>query len=268
MQTKTHTQAIIDAVKNTGDHFRKNFRKADIPQNLTDFMSALKAIEEQCFQTLKESLLPHYPDVPWVDDDEFDGATQQRPAPYERYWLCDTMDGAVQYLRHIPGWTINLVLIERGEPVLAILYDPLTNELFHAEKNNGAYRNGIRMPLLKATATEIMLGVLEYGHQLKTSAVWKATVSHSFTTLLEHFSTVRNYGPHGLQLAYVAAGRIDLFVQHDLDTHNWLAGLLVAKEAGATIVNATGMRWQWGDDSLLVGTEESIAFYRNNHTNK
>jgi len=81
--------------------------------------------------------------------------------------------------------------------------------------------------------------------------------------MLDKFGVVRNYGPHALQLAYVAAGRIDLFVQHDLDTHNWLAGILIAQEAGAEILSANGTPWQWGDQSLLAGTSKTISTYLN-----
>lgn len=61
-----------------------------------------------------------------------------------------------------------------------------------------------------------------------------------------------NYGPHGLQLAQIGCGCIELFYQEGLDTYNWLAGILIAREAGATVLTASGQPWQWGDESLLV----------------
>jgi myo-inositol-1(or 4)-monophosphatase len=70
---------------------------------------------------------------------------------------------------------------------------------------------------------------------------------------LNEYGAVRNYRPCGLQIANVGVGRINIFCQEGLDTYNWIAGILIAKEAGATILNKNGEDWQWGDNSLLVG---------------
>ncbi|WP_246455296.1 inositol monophosphatase family protein [Hymenobacter citatus] len=70
--------------------------------------------------------------------------------------------------------------------------------------------------------------------------------------MLGRYGVVRNYGPHGLQLAYVGAGRLDVFLQAGRDLENWLPGLLIAREAGAEVLTATGQPWHWFADSLLV----------------
>jgi myo-inositol-1(or 4)-monophosphatase len=62
-------------------------------------------------------------------------------------------------------------------------------------------------------------------------------------------------------LAYVGAGRIDLFVQEDLDTYNWIAGLLIAKEAGAAILTAAGKPWEWGSESVLAAPKNIAEKY-------
>lgn len=264
MQAAEKRDIAIEAVKNVGGHFQSEFRKTNIPNTPKDLMKLLVDIEEMCLSTLKEKIHAIYGDIPWVRDDEFDDLSQQSPAPYDCYWLCDTMDGAIQYVQHIPGWTINLVLIEKGEPIFSIIYDPLTDECFYASKNYGAYLNGHPIKVSKKESAENMIAVLEYGHQLKSSDKWKKDLSFALIQLIEKFGVVRNYGPHGLQLAYISSGRIDLFVQCDLDTHNWLSGILIAQEAGATVFNALGKAWKWGDESLIVGTPESIAIYFQN----
>lgn len=114
----------------------------------------------------------------------------------------------------------------------------------------------------------MMLTVFEYGHQDKANNELNRKIGASLTDLLDHFGIVRNYGPHGLQLAYVSAGRIDLFVQEDLDTHNWVAGILIAKEAGAEIFNIEGKAWSWGDESLLVATPGAVEKFFESKKNK
>lgn len=259
--TAKEKQLLIDSARRTGERFLPGFRKTQVPQSFDDFLSALKAIEASCFDQLKKEIDVLFPGIPWQQDDEFNAEAQQKPAAQHRYWLCDTMDGAIQYLQHIAGWTINLALIEKGEPVFAIVYDPLTGELFHAEKNNGAYLNGNRIYANQKTSHENMVAVLEYGHQLKTSPDWQHKISAAFVHLLQNFGVVRNYGPHGLQLAYLGAGRIDLFVQTDLDTHNWLAGMLIAKEAGAIVMTPEGEPWHWGSEGIVAGNNAAITQY-------
>lgn len=259
MQTTEKREIAIEAVKSVGRHFLGEFRKAPVPQTPKEFMKALTDIEEFCLSMLQKEIDAAFGNIPWASDDEFDYVSQQSPAAYESYWLCDTMDGAIQYLQQIAGWTINLVLIENGEPTFSIIYDPLADECFYAEKHQGAYMNGQPIAVSQKKSPENMVAVLEYGHQLKTSENWKENLSSALTGLTEKFGVVRNYGPHGLQLAYVGAGRIDLFVQCDLDTHNWLAGLLIAQEAGAKVLASDGKVWKWGDESIIVGTSEAVT---------
>jgi myo-inositol-1(or 4)-monophosphatase len=263
MQIKINPQLVLNAVKEVGKLFLEDFRKKDIPENRNGFISALKSIEEKSFDGLKQRIDKHYPQIPWVDDDEFDADAQSKPANHSQYWLCDTMDGAIQYLQHINGWTINLVLIEHGIPYFSVIYDPLSDELFWAIKNQGAFLNGKKIQTSNKISEYSMLVILEYGHQLKSDKTWKKKMANAFTKLLNQFGVVRNYGPHGLQLAYIGAGRIDLFLQEDLDTHNWLAGMLIAKEAGAEILTSDGKPWQWGSKNLLAGTKQAVNIFLN-----
>lgn len=80
-------------------------------------MASLTLIEERSLIELRQRIDPLAPKIPWADDDEFDGEAQTKPAAYQQYWLCDTMDGAVQYLQHLAGWSINLVLIREADPI-------------------------------------------------------------------------------------------------------------------------------------------------------
>jgi len=263
MQQQLNIPLLTQSVKEVGQLFLAGFRSAPVPQTMDEFMEALINIESRCFDALHQRIDMDYPDIPWVDDDEFTADTQRQPANYEQYWLCDTMDGAIQYLQQIPGWTINLVLIRHGQPGFSVIYDPLTDELFWAAAGEGAFLNDHRIQVSSKQSGKNMLAVWEYGHQLKKDTAWQEKSAAVTNILLDKFGVVRNYGPHGLQLAYIGAGRVDLFLQSDLDTHNWLAGMLIAKEAGATVLTIQGEPWQWGHESLLAGTSYAIDNFFN-----
>lgn len=261
MQKEINIPIILDAVRKVGNVFLKDYKQNAIPQTMDELLQKLEDIDTLCLSSLKEDLALQYPNIPWHIGDEFDTDSQRTPSNNEEYWLCDAMDGAIQYLQHIAGWTINLALIRHGKPLFSVIFDPLANEMFWAKDGEGAFMNGKLLELSNKTNQSIMLAVFEYGHQDKSDNDLNKKIGTTVTNLIQNFGIVRNYGPHGLQLAYVGAGRIDLFVQEDLDTYNWIAGLLIAKEASAEILTTTGTPWKWGSESLLVAQKSITEKY-------
>lgn len=261
MQNEINIPIILDAVRKVGNVFLKDYKQNAIPQTMDELLQKLEDIDTLCLSSLKEDLALQYPNIPWHIGDEFDTDSQRNPSDNEEYWLCDAMDGAIQYLQHIAGWTINLALIRHGKPLFSVIFDPLANEFFWAKDSEGAFMNGKLLELSNKTDQSVMLAVFEYGHQDKSNNDLNKKIGTTVTNLIQNFGIVRNYGPHGLQLAYVGAGRIDLFVQEDLDTYNWIAGLLIAKEAGAEILTTTGTPWKWGSESLLVAQKSITEKY-------
>ncbi|WP_426479312.1 inositol monophosphatase family protein [Chryseobacterium sp. CBSDS_008] len=261
MQNEINIPIIIDAVRKAGNSFLRDYKQNAVPQTMDELVKQLEEIDTLCMSSLKEDLSNHYPDISWHIGDEFDTDSQRNPAEKQEYWLCDAMDGAIQYLQHIAGWTINLALIRNGKPVFSVIFDPLANEMFWAQDGKGAFMNGKPLEISHKTDMSVMLAVLEYGHQDKSGNNLNEKIGTTATKLIQNFGIVRNYGPHGLQLAYIGAGRIDLFVQEDLDTYNWIAGLLIAKEAGAAILTTDGTPWKWGSESLLVAQQNITEKY-------
>ncbi|TPG29780.1 inositol monophosphatase family protein [Flavobacterium pectinovorum] len=261
MQNEISIPTILYAVRKVGNAFLKDYKQNAIPQTMDELLKQLEDIDIFCLTSLKEDLSKEFPSIPWHIGDEFDTDSQRIPAEQNEYWLCDAMDGAIQYLQHIAGWTINLALVRHGKPFFSVIYDPLSNEIFWAKDGEGAFMNGKLLELSRKTDLAIMLAVFEYGHQDKSNNNLYDKIGSNVTKLLKNFGIVRNYGPHGLQLAYVGAGRIDLFVEEDLDTYNWIAGLLIAKEAGAEILTADGTPWKWGSESLLAAPKSISEKY-------
>lgn len=261
MQNEINIPIILDAVRKVGDVFLKDYKQNSIPQTMDELLKQLDDIEVLCLTSLKEDLSLEFPNTTWNIGDEFDTDAQRAPSVQSEYWLCDAMDGAIQYLQHIAGWTVNLVLVRGGKPIFSVIYDPLANEMFWAKDGEGAFMNGKALKLSHKTDWAVMLAVFEYGHQDKSNNHLNEKIGSTVTKLLNNFGIVRNYGPHGLQLAYVGAGRIDLFVQDDIDTYNWMAGLLIAKESGAEILTTTGTPWKWGSESLLVAQKSITEKY-------
>lgn len=250
MLTAPEITAIHAALRAAGDQFLPDFRRLPVPQTMAALQDRLADIEARCMAALQGALTVAFPTLPWLAADAF-GLSAEAALPAQ-YWLCDAMDGAIQYVQQLPGWTINLVLMHQAKPVFAAIYDPLAQELFWAQAGAGAFLN--ETPLRPSTKRELgmLVAVFEHTHGLDEDAALRQRVSEGLATLLGTYGVVRNYGPHGLQLAYIGAGRLDVFYQDGPDLENWLPGLLIAQEAGADVLTTAGQPWQWSADSLLV----------------
>ena len=169
MQQEIDIHKINDSVKKIGDLFLKEYKQNAIPESIKELLVKLDDIDELCISSLKADLALTFPDIPFFIGDEFDTEAQRRPAEIPEYWLCDAMDGAIQYLQHIPGWTINLALIRKGKLYFSVIYDPLSNELFWAKDGEGAFMNDKRIQPGNKTDFASMVAVFEYGHQDKSN---------------------------------------------------------------------------------------------------
>ena len=147
-------------------------------------------------------------------------------------WIIDPIDGTINFLHGIPHFAISLALKIDNELKSALIFDPIKNEIFFAEKNNGAYFNNHRIRVSKKSNLEdCLFSSDQYG--LKTI----------FPIL-----NIRNTGCAALDLAYVGSGRLDGFFHNNINLWDVAAGILIIKEAGGTINDIT----KFDDDSIDI----------------
>ena len=132
-------------------------------------------------------------------------------------WLIDPIDGTINFLHGIPHFAISIALKSNNEIVSGIIFDPIKNELFFAEKNNGAYFNNQRIRVSRKKEINDCLFVT--GGKIK----------------IESNLTYRRSGCAALDMAYVASGRYDGYFQNNLKIWDIAAGIILIKEAGGII---------------------------------
>ena len=135
----------------------------------------------------------------------------------KKTWIVDPIDGTVNFLHGIPHFAISIALKDENEIVAGLIYDPIKNEMFYAEKNNGAFFNNQRIRVSKKNILSECLFVTG----------GKIDFNYEFS--------YRKSGSAALDLAYVAAGRYDGYFQKDLNIWDIAAGILILKEAGGLI---------------------------------
>ncbi len=152
-------------------------------------------------------------------------------------WMVDPLDGTHNYLRGIPHFCVSIGLLERGEPIHGVIFDPLRSELFTASKGDGAFLNDRRM---RVSARETLDGAL-----LATGFPWRQRghlpAQLGMTrALLGSAEDLRRSGSAALDLAYVAAGRYDGYFEIGLKPWDMAAGCLLVREAGGSYTDFAG----------------------------
>ena len=141
----------------------------------------------------------------------------------DNVWIIDPIDGTINFLHGVPHFAISIALKSNNEIVSGLIYDPIKDEMFYAEKNNGAYFNNKRIRVSKRKKIEECLfasGEIDNENiKQKTNAKLKT----------------RKSGSAALDMAYVAAGRYDGYYQKNLNLWDIAAGIIIVKEAGGIV---------------------------------
>ena len=147
-------------------------------------------------------------------------------------WIIDPIDGTANFLHGIPHFAISVGLEEKNEIISGIIYDPIKDEMFTAEKGQGAWLNDRRLRV--SDRTNMLEMLFATGMPFGTKEGLKITLEE-LEKLMPKCAGVRRQGAAALDLAYVAAGRLDGYWERGLNAWDIAAGLLIAKEAGALI---------------------------------
>jgi len=165
-------------------------------------------------------------------------------------WVIDPLDGTHNYLRGIPHFSVSIAMLERGEPVYGVIYDPLRNEIYTASKGDGAYLNDRRIRVGKReTLDGAMLATgFPFRQREHLDAQWDMT-----RQLLTQAEDIRRAGSAALDLAYVAAGRFDGYFELGLKPWDIAAGCLLVREAGGTFTDMAGRNGLPASGNLIAG---------------
>ena len=147
-------------------------------------------------------------------------------------WIVDPIDGTMNFLNGIPQFAISIGYEEEREIKCGVIFNPVTNEMFCAEKGNGAYLNNSRIRVSKKK--QIQDSLLVTGGPKQTSKI-KNQIFLEYSEVSKKVSNVRKFGSAALDMAYVACGRFDGYWQRELNYWDVAAGIVIVKEAGGFV---------------------------------
>lgn len=176
-------------------------------------------------------------------------------------WIVDPIDGTVNFAHRLPHSCVSIGVIDRGEPVVGVVYDPLRDEMFHAVKGGGAFCNKKSLRVGNCNSLEqclVATGMLrDYGQM-------GATVRQSFERLFCEAQSVRCQGAAAIDLCWVALGRLDGFVELHLKPWDVAAAQIILAEAGGVLDNLwpdNGVPCLLGD-AFVAGNMQVVAELR------
>jgi len=210
-----------------------------------DFVSAA---DKKAEKVLFEELAKARPGYGFVMEE---GGTVEGADKSHR-WIIDPLDGTTNFLHGIPQFAISVGLEREGQMVAGVVYNPVTDELFLAEKGQGAFLNDRRLRVsARREITQCVIGcgiphLGRPGHDIFLKEE---------RAVMQNSSGLRRMGAASLDLAYVAAGRFDAFWETGLAPWDMAAGIVLVREAGGTVSDINGREDMLNTGSIVVGNE-------------
>ncbi|MDO6522547.1 inositol monophosphatase family protein [Shimia thalassica] len=230
MPGSANLNIMIKAARKTARSLIKDFQEVENLQvsmkGAGDFVSRADLRAEEI---LKEELMAARPTYGWLAEE---GGEEAGKDPTRR-WIVDPLDGTTNFLHGLPHWAISIALEHKGEVVAGVIYDAAKDELFWAEKGEGAWLNDskrLRVSNRNRMIESIFATGLPFGGRSDLPATLK-----DMARLLPATAGVRRFGAASLDMAYVAAGRYEGFWERRLKSWDIAAGIIIVKEAGGFV---------------------------------
>lgn len=169
---------------------------------------------------------------------------------HEIQWVIDPLDGTTNFIKRLPHFSVSIAVRIKGRTEVAVVYDPMRNELYTATRGQGAQLNGYR--LRTSQAKDLNGTILATGFPFKVKH-HAATYIKMVDKLFTQCADFRRTGSAALDLAYVAAGRVDGFFEIGLKPWDFAAGELLVREAGGLVTDFVGGHGYLASGNVVAG---------------
>lgn len=232
----------LKAARKAGNIMLQSLERLDTinptAKGLNDFVTDIDKRAEKEIISILKATYPHHAIL------SEESGSQRGDA--ENLWIIDPLDGTHNYLRGFPHFSISIGFKHQGKLQHGLVYDPVRQEVFHASRGEGARLNDRRIRVNPTTRLEQAL--IGTGFPVRRPNDLAGYLPQ-FCQLMPKLSNIRCSGSAALDLCYVAAGRLDAFVEMGLGPWDMAAGVLMVKEAGGLVAD-----WQGSENYLESGT--------------
>ncbi|MEQ9259020.1 MAG: inositol monophosphatase family protein [Roseovarius sp.] len=249
MHGSANINIMIKAARKAGRALVKDFREVENLQASMkaagDFVSRADIAAEKL---LKEELMGARPTYGWCAEE---GGEEDGKDPTRR-WIVDPLDGTTNFLHGLPHWAVSIGLEHKGQVVAGVIFDAAKDELFWAEKGEGAWMNETRLRV--SNRAKMIESIFATGVPFGGRADLPETLQ-DLARLMPSCAGVRRWGSAALDMAYVAAGRYEGFWERRLNPWDLAAGVVIVREAGGMVQPLSGKGDILGDGEVICANE-------------
>ena len=249
MAGSANLNVMLKAARKAGRALAKDFREVENLQvsmkGAGDFVTRADTAAEKI---IKEELMGARPTYGWLAEE---GGAEEGQDPTRR-WIVDPLDGTTNFLHGLPHWAVSIALEHKGRIVAGVIYDPTKDEMFLAEKGEGAYLNATRLRV--SGRSKMIESIFATGLPFGGRADLPETL-HDLARLMPACAGVRRWGAAALDMAYVAAGRYEGFWERRLNPWDLAAGIVILQEAGALVEPLEKEADILGDGAVICANE-------------
>ena len=217
-----------------------SYYKADYEIKDKGYHNPVTTADHAADTRLKEILTGNYPDYGWLSEETVDSKERLER---DRVWVVDPLDGTKEFIEGVPHFVVSIALVENGQPILGVLYNPVTAETFTAVKDQGAYLDGQKINCSEKQNINEMV-ILNSRSETK-KGLWEPFDST--------FKELKAIGSVAYKLGLTAAGRADIFASlRPKNEWDICAGNCIINEAGGKLVDLYGNARKYNSSNTLI----------------
>jgi len=256
MQGSANLNLMIKAARRAGRALVKDFREVENLQVSVkgpgDFVT--KA-DREAERIIKEDLMTGRPTYGWLGEET--GATPGEDPT--RRWIVDPLDGTTNFLHGLPHWAISIALEHKGEIVAGVIFDAAKDEMYFAEKGQGAWMNDNRR-LRVSGRNRMNEAIFATGVPFGAKRTLPLMLQ-DLARLMPATAGVRRWGSASLDMAYVAAGRFDGYWEREIHPWDIAAGMILVREAGG-LISGVGEGAPFATGTVIAANSSLFADFR------
>jgi myo-inositol-1(or 4)-monophosphatase len=236
---KTELKIAIDAAHEAGELIL-NFYKASYEIRDKGFHNPVTTADNASDAFLKETLRNKFPDYGWLSEETADSSERLSK---QRIWVVDPLDGTKEFIEGVAHFVVSIALVEDNDPVLGVLYNPVSKETFSAVKDSGAELNGqpIRCSEVEKTKNMIILN----SRSETRRGLWNKYQSA--------FKELRAIGSVAYKIGLIAAGKADIFASlRPKNEWDICAGHCIVREAGGDLLTLKGETIKYNQKKTII----------------
>jgi myo-inositol-1(or 4)-monophosphatase len=240
---------MIKAAHKAGRVLKRDFGEVERLQvSLKGPASFVTAADQRAEEMLREELERARPGYSFLGEE---GGVREGPDKSHR-WIVDPLDGTMNFLHGIPHFAISIGLEREGSIVAGVVYNPANDELFTAERGKGAFLNDTRLRVAARERLADAVVACALPHPGRGDVL---LTRHEHIAVQEKVAGLRRFGAAALDLAWVAAGRLDAYWERSLSPWDMAAGIALVREAGGFVTDLDGRDAMLAMGGVVAGNE-------------